>query len=121
MALGGANAADVIMKHGKRICSLHLKDLARDAKSDLANPKSAHPLMVRLSAGRVEIPAVFAAAKAKGVSNFIIEDESPNAGSQLPKSFQAVKGQLSPVPRQDGAPSIKTGRQAVFTSPKNNI
>lgn len=91
---GGANAADVISKHKQRICSLHLKDLARDAKSDLANPKSARALMVRLSAGRVDIPAVMAAAKASGVSHFIIEDESPNAGSQLPESLHALKTQF---------------------------
>jgi sugar phosphate isomerase/epimerase len=34
VAWGGAKAADVIEKHGQRICSLHLKDLARDAKPD---------------------------------------------------------------------------------------
>ena len=94
VAWGGTKAADVIEKHGQRICSLHLKDLARDAKPDVANPKSARPLMVRLAAGRVDIPAVLAAAKAKGVSHFIIEDESPNAMSQLPESLQAVKLQL---------------------------
>jgi sugar phosphate isomerase/epimerase len=99
VAWGGAKAADVIAKHGQRICSLHLKDLARDAKPDVANPKSARPLMVRLAAGRVDIPAVIAAAKAKGVTHFIIEDESPNAGAQLPESLQAVKPQL------DGTPS----------------
>jgi hypothetical protein len=60
----------------------------------VANLKSARPLMVRLSAGRMDIPAVIAAAKAKGVSHFIIEDESPKAGSQLPESLQAVKAQL---------------------------
>ena len=96
---GGAKAADVIAKHGQRICSLHLKDLSRDAKPDVANPKSARPLMVRLAAGRVDIPAVITAAKAKRVSHFIIEDESPNAVSQLPESLQAVKPQL------DGTPS----------------
>jgi len=96
---GGAKAVDVIEKHGQRICSLHLKDLARDAKPDVANPKSARPLMVRLAAGRVDIPAVIAAAKAKGVTHFIIEDESPSAGSQLPESLQAVK------PQVDGTPS----------------
>ena len=94
VAWGGAKAADVITRHGNRICSLHLKDLARDAKPDVANPKSARPLMVRLSAGRVDIPAVIAAAKAKGVSHFIIEDESPNAVAQLPESLQAVKAQF---------------------------
>ncbi len=94
VAWGGAKAADVITKHGKRICSLHLKDLARNAKPDVANPKSARPLMVLLSAGRVDIPAVIAPAKAKSVSHFIIEDESPNAGSQLPESLQALKAQL---------------------------
>jgi len=60
----------------------------------VADPKSARPFMVRLAAGRVDIPAVIAAAKAKGVSHFIIEDESPNAGTQLPESLQAVKPQL---------------------------
>ena len=94
VAWGGAKAADVIEKHGQRICSLHLKDLARDAKPDVANPKSARPLMVRLAAGRVDIPAVIAAAKAKGVSHFIIEDESPSAATQLPDSLKAVKPQV---------------------------
>jgi len=94
----GLKATDVIEKHGQRICSLHLKDLARDAKPDVANPKSARPLMVRLAAGRVDIPAVIAAAKAKSVSHFIIEDESPNAGTQLPESLQAVKPQLEGTP-----------------------
>jgi sugar phosphate isomerase/epimerase len=50
--------------------------------------------MVRPWAGRVDIPAVIAAARAKGVSHFIIENESPNPGSQLPESLQAVKTQL---------------------------
>ena len=99
VAWGGGKATDVIEKHGQRICSMHLKDLARDAKPDVTNPQSARPFMVRLAAGRVDIPAVIAAAKAKGVANFIIEDESPNAGSQLPESLQAVKSEL------DGTPS----------------
>jgi len=91
VAWSGAKATDVIEKHGSRICSLHLKDLARDARPDVGDPKSARPLMVRLAAGRVDIPAVIVAAKAKGVSHFIIEDESPNAGTQLPGSLQAVQ------------------------------
>ena len=33
--------------------------------------------MVRLAAGRVYIPAVIAAAKAKRISHFIIEDGRP--------------------------------------------
>jgi sugar phosphate isomerase/epimerase len=91
VAWGGAKAADVIEKHGQRICSLHLKDLAKDTKPDLADPKSARAFMVRLAAGRVDIPAVIAAAKAKGVSHFIIEDESPSAATQLPDSIKAVQ------------------------------
>jgi len=91
VAWGGLKATDVIKKHGHRLCSLHLKDLARDAKPDVGDPKSARPLMVRLTAGRVDIPAVIATAKAKGVSHFIIEDESPNAAEQIPDSIKAVK------------------------------
>ncbi len=94
----GSKATDVIEKHGERICSLHLKDLARDAKPDMANPKSARPLMVRLASGCVDIPAVITAAKAKGVTHFIIEDESPNAAAQLPESLQAVKPLLAEAP-----------------------
>lgn len=95
---GGAKATEVIEKHGQRICSLHLKDLARDAKADVANPKSARSFMVRLAAGRVDIPAVLAAARSKGVTHFIIEDESPSAAAQLPDSLQAVKTQFEGTP-----------------------
>lgn len=91
VAWGGGKAADVIAKHGSRICSLHLKDLAKEAKADVTNPKSARPFMVRLAAGRVDIPAVIAAAKKAGVSHFIIEDESPNAAAQLPQSVEALR------------------------------
>ncbi|NBV87369.1 MAG: sugar phosphate isomerase/epimerase, partial [Verrucomicrobia bacterium] len=89
VAWGGAKATDVIQKHGPRICSLHLKDLARDATPDVRNPKSARSQMVRLTAGRVDIPAAIATAKAKGVTHFIIEDESPSALEQLPESLKA--------------------------------
>ena len=106
VAWGGGKATDVIEKHGGRICSLHLKDLASDAKPDVSNPKSARPLIVRLGAGRVDIPAVIATAKAKGVTHFIIEDESPNAGAQLPESLKAVK------PLLEGKPSPISSIQA---------
>ena len=91
VAWAGANAADVIQKHGARICSLHLKDLARDARPDIADPKSARAFIVRLGAGRLDIPALIAAAQAKGVSHFIIEDESPSAAGQIPDSIKAVQ------------------------------
>jgi sugar phosphate isomerase/epimerase len=106
VAWAGASATDVIAKHGSRICSLHLKDLARDVKPDLTNPASARPLMVRLATGQVDIPAVIATAKAKGVTHFIIEDESPRVAAQLPESLKAVEplieGKLGPVSTENG-------------------
>lgn len=90
---GGAKATEILERHGDRICSLHLKDLARDAKTD-ADPKSARALMVRLAAGRVNIPAVITIAKARGITHFIIEDESPAAAAQLPDSLTTVKPQV---------------------------
>jgi sugar phosphate isomerase/epimerase len=94
VAWGGAKPTVVIEQNGPRICSLHLKDLAKDATPDVRNPKSARSAMVRLAAGRVDIPGVIAAAKAKGVKHFIIEDESPEAAGQLPESLKAVKIRL---------------------------
>lgn len=96
VAWGGMKAPDVIAKHGSRICSLHLKDLARDAKADVTNPKSARPFMVRLAAGRVDIPAVITVAKTAGVSHFIIEDESPRAADQLPQSMDTIQKLIQP-------------------------
>ncbi|MFM7399162.1 MAG: sugar phosphate isomerase/epimerase family protein [Verrucomicrobiota bacterium] len=101
----GAKATDVIERHGSRICSLHLKDLARDARPDVADPKSARPFMVRLGAGRVDIPAVIAAAKAKGVAHFIIEDESPDARAQLPESLLAVRPLITVKPAAEAHPT----------------
>ncbi len=94
VAWGGANPTAVIEQHGSRICSLHLKDLAKDANVEVRNPKSARSHMVRLASGRVNIPGVLSAAKVKGVRYFIIEDESPSAAHQLPESLNAVKSQL---------------------------
>ena len=90
VAWGGANAPEVIARHGPRICSLHLKDLARDAKPDIGNPKSARPYMVRLASGAVDIPRVIATARAVGVTHFIIEDESPGSAAQIPASLKAI-------------------------------
>lgn len=101
----GAKATDVIGRHGARICSLHLKDLARDAKPDVANPQSARPFMVRLGAGRVDIQAVIAAAKAKGVAHFIIEDESPDARTQLPESLLAIRPLIAVKPAAETHPT----------------
>ena len=98
VAWGGAKATDVIEKHGTRICSLHLKDLANDANPDVRNPKSARSHMVRLTAGRIDIPRVITVAELKGVKHFIIEDESPMASVQLSESLKAVKAQVVPAP-----------------------
>jgi sugar phosphate isomerase/epimerase len=112
VAWGGAKALEVVEKHGARICSLHLKDLAREGTPDARNPKLARSLMVRLAAGRVDIPGVITAAKGKGVKHFVIEDESPSAATQLPESLQNVKPQLEGA--LETAPSSTGGSAPVL-------
>lgn len=62
--------------------------------------------MVRLATGQGNIPAVIATAKAKSVTHFIIEDESPRVAAQLPESLKAVapliEGDLGPVSIDNG-------------------
>ncbi len=88
---GGKKAVDVIDKHGARLCSLHLKDLASDAIVNIADPKRARPFMVQLTTGQVDIPRVIAAAKKHGISHLVIEDESPRAALQIPKSNKSIQ------------------------------
>lgn len=111
VAWGGAKATDVIEKHGNRICSLHLKDLSREGTPEIQNPKMARSSMVRLGAGRVDIPAVISMARAKGVNHFVIEDESPHAAVQLPDSLKVVDSQLQAISSPSAAKAAKFSKK----------
>jgi sugar phosphate isomerase/epimerase len=84
---GGADPAALIRKYGKRVSSLHLKDLGAGAVG--AQPEAigsdSHPI---LGQGKIDLPAVMRAAKAAGVRHYIIEDESADPAGQIPQSLR---------------------------------
>ena len=83
--------AKFIQHYGKRVSSLHLKDLAPGgvgAKLEDLKPTD----FTVLGKGSVDWPAVMRASKAAGVRHYIIEDESPDPAAQIPQSLSYLDG-----------------------------
>ena len=82
----GGDPAAFIRRHGKRVTSLHLKDIGQ---SGLGKPQDQLPpeAFTVLGKGTIDWPAVMEASRAAGVRHDIIEDESPNPAGQIPSSL----------------------------------
>jgi sugar phosphate isomerase/epimerase len=82
----GANPVKLLEKHGSRFKLMHLKDLKQGVKGDFSG-KTAVENDVALGTGQIDLPAILKAAKKAGVQHYYIEDESPNAATQVPKTI----------------------------------
>jgi sugar phosphate isomerase/epimerase len=82
----GVDPAQLIQRYGKRVSSLHVKDIAaRAIGQDIG--KIDHKDLTVLGQGSVDWPAVMRASRAAGVRHYIIEDESPDPAGQIPHSL----------------------------------
>ena len=83
---GGADPAQLIARHGKRVVSLHLKDLKKGfpiTKGTAIAPPEAD---VPVGSGQVDMPAVLRAAMNAGTSVYYVEDESADPWGHIPAS-----------------------------------
>ena len=82
----GVEPAELIWRHGSRVTSLHLKDMARGAV--MPNQFTAPPeASAVLGQGKIDLPAVIRESRAAGVRHYIIEDESRDPAGQIPASL----------------------------------
>lgn len=82
----GGDPAAFIRRYGKRVTSLHLKDIG---ESGLGKPQDQLPpdSFTILGKGTIDWPAVMAASRDAGVRHYIVEDESPDPAGNIPASL----------------------------------
>ena len=85
---GGESPVELFGKYPGRFPSTHLKDIRKGTK--LCDPTGQAPddTSVVLGEGMVDVPGVLRAANKDGVKYHFIEDEHPEAETQIPRSLE---------------------------------
>jgi len=85
--LGGADPARLIAQYGRRVTSLHLKDLSKGFKVERGRATAPPEADVPLGTGQVDMEAVLREATTAGVGLYYVEDESADPLGHVPKSL----------------------------------
>ena len=86
----GQDPLALLKKHSSRWILLHLKDRKKGTPNSL-NGHAPDETNVVLGKGDVGIAEIMKEAKAIGIKHYFIEDESPLAEEQIPKSLAYLK------------------------------
>ncbi len=71
---------------------MHLKDLKKGIETGSLSGKTDVKNNVVLGTGQMDWPKILAAAKKAGLKYYFIEDESPDAATQIPQSMKYLEG-----------------------------
>ena len=83
----GVDPAAFIRRHGRKVSSLHVKDIAAAAVGREFG--SIHPSSFTvLGQGSIDWPVVMRAARSAGVRHYVIEDESADPARQIPQTLE---------------------------------
>ena len=70
---------------------IHLKDIEKGVASPDPTGSAPDETSVVLGTGQLDLPAIFNAARASGVTHYYIEDEHPNAVAQIPRTLDYLR------------------------------
>ena len=90
----GADPVKFLNKYPGRWQLMHLKDIAKGARTGIYTGHAPNEESVALGTGQVQWSAVLSAASKAGVKHYFIEDEHPDAEKQIPvtvKYLQTLK------------------------------
>ncbi len=94
---GGGDPVEVLKLHGKRLSALHLKDMKKGtATGSHLTQKPPKEAIVALGDGMIDFSLILKLAQQQGISRLYIEDESPNALEQIPRSIDFLKELVGP-------------------------
>jgi sugar phosphate isomerase/epimerase len=88
---GGGDPVALLKRHGGRIRLLHLKDIRRGTPTGITTGEAPDEASVVLGTGIVDLAAVMTAAVKARVKWYLIEDEHPEAVSQIPQSIEYLR------------------------------
>ena len=83
----GQNPAKLLQKYPTRWDLMHLKDLKIGVQTGSLSGGTDVKNDVILGSGQIDLKATLKAARKIGVKYYFIEDESPDAGTQIPESL----------------------------------
>jgi sugar phosphate isomerase/epimerase len=91
-AIAGADPASFLERYPTRFRMLHLKDLAKGTPRNGTGSAPAET-SVAIGSGMLRWPEILRAARSAGIAKYYIEDESPDAPSQVPVSVRYLTEQ----------------------------
>lgn len=83
---GGGDPVKLIAQYGRRVTSLHLKDMKKGTAITPGQAVGTPDIDVPLGTGAVNFPAVLRAARTAGPQFYFIEDESADPLAHIPQS-----------------------------------
>ena len=86
----GQSPVSILEKYQNRFELMHVKDLKKGVKGDLSGGTDVTNDVV-LGTGQIDLAGTLSAAQKTGVKYFFIEDESPQAVTQIPKSLKFLE------------------------------
>jgi sugar phosphate isomerase/epimerase len=92
---GGVDPVALFERYPGRIPLTHLKDIAKGTEICKPNGRAPDETSVPLGEGMIDWPSVLRAAQKAGVERHYLEDEHPEALTQIPRSLRYLAGQLS--------------------------
>ena len=87
----GFDPAKILEKFGKRWELMHIKDLRKGIPTGPGAPRANVTDNVPAGSGQVDWPSVLKAAEKAGVKWYFIEDESPDAATQIPQTLKYLE------------------------------
>jgi sugar phosphate isomerase/epimerase len=91
VARGGGDPAGLIRKYPGRFKLAHLKDLEKGVATNDPTGNAPDETSVVLGTGQLDFAGVLRAGRDSGVTHYYIEDEHPDAYSQIPKSLDYLR------------------------------
>jgi sugar phosphate isomerase/epimerase len=91
MAWPGQDPVKLLRRHPTRFPLMHLKDLRRGEKVGDLSGKAPEEASVPIGLGMLDFPAIVREATRIGVKRYYIEDEAPEAVSNIPTSLRYLR------------------------------
>ena len=91
VAVAGQDCVQFLGRYSTRLRLMHLKDLRRGARTRVLPGQAPATDSDAVGSGSLEWSAILKAAQSAGIESYYVEDESPAAITQTPKSLDYLR------------------------------
>jgi sugar phosphate isomerase/epimerase len=91
IAWPGQDPVKILQRYPSRFLLMHLKDIRKGTKLGDLSGQAPPEASVAVGSGMLDFPAILRVAKRIGIKRYYIEDEAPEAASNIPVSLRYLK------------------------------